>query len=214
LNALIIAAAALTPAAHAAPCAGFGDVDSASPFCPAVEWIRNRGVTLGCTASTYCPDLSVNRLSMAAFMKRLGDALTPQALTAEAVPGAIDLDAGVVVCQTADLAVTGFPRTAYADVTLTATAAAAVTLAADLVVSTDGGANWAALSPQPNRGSTAAGDWATLSDVSARDLDVGESVRFGARVTRGGSTGTAPLADSYCRIRVLVYSRTGATSPL
>ena len=151
---------------------------------------------------------------MAAFMKRLGDALTPASLTADVASGAIDLDVGLVACQTTDLGVTGFPRAAYADVTLSATAPADVTIAADLVVSTDGGANWTALSANPNRGSARANQWGTLSDVGAKDLDVGENVRFGARVTRGGATGSVDLADSRCQIRVLIYSRTGTTTPL
>ena len=39
--------------ALALPCAGFTDVDDTSPFCPNVEWLSNRGITLGC-AATRC----------------------------------------------------------------------------------------------------------------------------------------------------------------
>ena len=57
----------------AAACAGFVDVDSASPFCPSVAWVKSRGITLGCTdASHYCPNDPVTRLQMAAFLYRLG----------------------------------------------------------------------------------------------------------------------------------------------
>lgn len=35
-----------------APCAGFSDVDDASGFCPNVEWIRNRAITLGCRSAS------------------------------------------------------------------------------------------------------------------------------------------------------------------
>ena len=66
---------------HAAPCAGFDDVDDATgptaDFCEDVTWIRNRGVTLGCTATQYCPFQFVSRLQMAAFMHRLGESLFP-----------------------------------------------------------------------------------------------------------------------------------------
>ena len=62
----------------AAPCAGFIDVDTSSGFCQNVEWIKNRKVTLGCSIpQSYCPDEAVSRLQMAAFMNRLGTALTP-----------------------------------------------------------------------------------------------------------------------------------------
>src|SRR5688500_10440980 len=88
-------------ASHAAPCAGFTDVDDAvvgAGFCQNVEWLKNRQITLGCTSVTlYCPNDNVSRLQMAAFMNRLGNALTPVALTDTEAPGPIDLDAAPVV---------------------------------------------------------------------------------------------------------------------
>src|SRR5438477_9827195 len=36
----------------AAPCAGFTDVADTSGFCPNVEWLKNRQITLGCTSPT------------------------------------------------------------------------------------------------------------------------------------------------------------------
>jgi hypothetical protein len=52
---------------RATPCAGFTDVDDTHGFCGNVAWIKNRGVTLGCTSTTlYCPDGNVTRLQMAA----------------------------------------------------------------------------------------------------------------------------------------------------
>ena len=60
------------PVSNAAPCAGFTDVDTASPFCTNVAWMKSRNITLGCTATLYCPDQYVTRLQMAAFMYRLG----------------------------------------------------------------------------------------------------------------------------------------------
>ena len=68
----ILLALVAVPAA-AAPCTGFVDVDAASPFCAHVTWIKNRGITLGCTPNQYCPDDAVTRLQMAAFMNRLGN---------------------------------------------------------------------------------------------------------------------------------------------
>ena len=60
------------PAAQAAPCAGFDDVDDASAFCGNVAWLKNRAITLGCTPATnYCPGAPVSRLAMAAFLKEL-----------------------------------------------------------------------------------------------------------------------------------------------
>ncbi|MFO1302593.1 MAG: hypothetical protein U1F54_02620 [Burkholderiales bacterium] len=63
--------------AGAAPCAGFTDVDTSSPFCANVAWMKSRAITLGCTATLYCPNDAVSRLAMAAFLNRLGDVLLP-----------------------------------------------------------------------------------------------------------------------------------------
>ena len=114
--------ALVAPAALALPCAGFTDVDSTSAFCPNVEWIKNRGVTTGCTSSTlYCPTDSVSRLAMAAFMNRLGTALTPAMLRVDAAPGPVVLDSTPVVCETADFPATGFPRRVYVDLAFAGT---------------------------------------------------------------------------------------------
>ena len=56
----------------AAPCAGFTDVEDSSQFCVNVEWMKNRGITLGITPTLYGPDVLVTRLQMAAFLYRLG----------------------------------------------------------------------------------------------------------------------------------------------
>ena len=200
--------------ADAAPCAGFTDVESTSGFCANVEWIRNRGVTLGCSSSTlYCPDATVTRLAMAAFMNRLGTALTPVQLRVDDVLGAIDLDASPVVCQSDDFAVTDFPRRAYLDVAMSFISAFDVNFAADLAYSTDGGAIWTNVNTVTNRASVAANRWNGGSDIGYMDLAVGQTVRWGVRMTRGGLAGTADVSDSRCQFRVLVHSRDGLFSP-
>jgi hypothetical protein len=213
-TALSAVALLAAPLALALPCAGFTDVDDTSAFCPNVEWLKNRAVTTGCTSATlYCPTDPVSRLAMAAFMNRLGTALTPAQLRVDAAPGAVDLDANVVVCQTTDLAIAGYPRTAYVDLSMSATATADVGLAADLVISSDGGGTWTNLNSNANLGSVPANQWGGLSDVGYRELSVGQTVRFGARMTRGGLGGATDLTGSRCQLRALVYSRNGAASP-
>jgi len=205
----------LVPAAsQAAPCAGFTDVEDSSTFCPNVEWLKNRAITLGCTSTTlYCPNDAVIRLAMAAFMNRLGNAMTPVQLAVDASPGFIDLDATPVVCQTSDLAVANFPRTAYADVSFSGTAASDVTFAADLAFSTDAGVTWTKLNTNASRGSTPGGGWGNAADLGSRNLSVGSSVRFGLQMSRGGVAGATDIADSRCQLRALIYSRTGTSSP-
>ena len=67
-----------SPVAWGAPCAGFSDVDTSSPFCVDVQWLKNRAVTLGCTVGTYCPDQPLTRLQMAIFMNRFAQVVEPE----------------------------------------------------------------------------------------------------------------------------------------
>ena len=61
------------------------------PFCANVVWIKNRNITLGCAPGLYCPNDNVSRLTMAAFLNRLGDAvLPPKVLWVANVGGTFD----------------------------------------------------------------------------------------------------------------------------
>jgi hypothetical protein len=88
---MIVAATTLgvavaTPA-RAATCDGFADVDAAASYCGAVEWLKDRSITLGCDASNFCPGAAVTRAQMALFMNRLGDVVSPQLLSQTALIG-------------------------------------------------------------------------------------------------------------------------------
>ncbi len=103
--------ASLAFAARAdAACAGFTDVLQ-DQFCTNVTWMKNREITLGCTATTYCPHDPVSRLAMAAFMNRIGNVLTPAVLQAEESGASLDLLAAEhYVCQTGVLPAAAYGR--------------------------------------------------------------------------------------------------------
>ncbi len=65
---------ALATTVSAAPCAGFGDVDTGnSAYCAAVTYLKSKGITTGCgDGSNYCPNDYVTRLQMALFLQRMG----------------------------------------------------------------------------------------------------------------------------------------------
>lgn len=207
---VVLALAAST--AYAAPCVGFADLDDSSPFCRNVEWIKNRKVTLGCTAANYCPNDNVSRLQMAAFMNRLGAALTPIVLRAEILSGALDLDLLPVVCSTSDQTIADFPRRALVDASLSALAPAGVDIALRGVYSINGGASWQPLAAVQSIAFVPASQWGQASDVGVLDLAVGQTVRFGVQVGRNGA-GSTDLSDSRCVLRAQIGSRDGATTP-
>jgi len=70
--AAFVVASSVLPA-RAQTCTPFTDVGANDPFCTSIQWLFNRGVTLGCTAAQYCPAQFVRRDQMAAFMNRLAD---------------------------------------------------------------------------------------------------------------------------------------------
>jgi len=219
LTGLFTLPVALLPAVvHAAPCAGFTDVDDSSSFCPNVEWLKNRSVTLGCTSTTlYCPTDLVNRLSMAAFMNRVGTALTPAFLRKRDASTTLSLATERIVCVTDPFAVTGFPRTAIVQGMLNIyTPDAGLDVRAAVVVSTDNGTTWSLSGTEGNAygalhsGLTPADDL-SLYPTNFIDLNVGASYRFAIRATR--LSGTGAVVNLYCENLVQVHNRNGASSP-
>ena len=85
--------ASLASPVQAQICAPFTDVAAADGFCTSIQWMFNRGITLGCTSDQYCPAGTVRRDQMAAFMFRLGNVVHQQggnAFGATAVLGTTD----------------------------------------------------------------------------------------------------------------------------
>jgi hypothetical protein len=199
----------------AAPCSGFTDVDDSSVFCPNVDWLKNRAVTLGCTASTlYCPNEVVFRLSMAAFMNRLGAALTPVLLYNEASGASLDLDSPPqTVCATPQLPAAAYPRSAKASAVLTGNLSVPGTVGLRIVMSIDNGANWSPLNALPASVGGPNG-WVNAT-VWKGDVPLapGTGYRFGLRADRAGGTGTGDLGAWNCQLDVNVMSRLGATMP-
>ena len=209
--ALVAVLLAVASPSLAQPCSGFTDVAAGSPFCPNVDWLRNRGVTLGCTSATlYCPDDPVSRLAMAAFMNRLGNALTPVTVPVEQSGGAVDLSASPNLCETADQPIAGFPRSFMVWGTLTAKGAPDGDVIVQVVRSVNGGA-FAPTNQQGRNFSLRSPVWNGTSVVSSPqpdpqwNLDAGSTYRFALRVLRAGSTSN--LTSYHCHLIVERRSR-------
>jgi len=205
--------------ARAQNCAGFTDYPAAGQFCPNVEWLKNRGITFGCTATTYCPGDPVTRLSMAAFMNRLGRALAVEPLFVETGTGAIALTSNPpqIVCATADTAATSYPRSVTVVATLSGLSDSnPVAWRGGVYYSVDAGATWqpAALTGGM-RASSNANEWSNAVMEARADLVASASVRLAIGVLRDdilASTGN--LADGRCQLTATFFNRNGIAPPL
>ena len=206
--------------ASADPCSGaspFTDVPAAAIYCTNTEWLRNRSITLGCTATNYCPDDVVTRASMALFMNRLGAALTPEVFELTGSGSSINLDTmlpGNVFCNV-DLTVTGYPRRAVVLATISGLAAGALDFSAQVVVSVNGGLTWTPLFGQNSVHSGAAGSyWTNASFQAVANLNAGD-VSIGIHVKRmmGSVPSTANFGAYRCATRAVLLNRNGLASP-
>ena len=205
---------------HAQSCAGFTDVAASDPFCPNVEWLKNRSITLGCNAqgTQYCPADGVNRIAMAAFMNRMGKALTPDVLYADTNPGPVNIQGGntMFVCPTPPYAVTGFPRQAVANAVAYGIVDAPVTWSADLWYSTDMGATFAPMMIYPPAvTATTPGMMTTLSTFARANLNVGQTYIFALLIRESVDmpAGAGNFADLACEVMVQVGNRSSPSSP-
>jgi hypothetical protein len=198
-----------TEYAYSVQCDGFADVAGNSPFCASVSWMKNRGVTLGCGGGNYCPDNNVSRLSMAAFMKRLGDVLSGAAILRVQTSGALDFATVPVVCQTDPIAAANAPRRAVLDAVFAGLAGADSLARAELMVSEDGGATWASTQLFTPRATFRTGQWRSVRVAGHRDVEAGKTVRFGVQMSLPAGSGS--VTDSTCKLRVRLENSAGFT---
>lgn len=218
LLAFSMVALCVPPVLCAQPCAGFNDVDNASPFCPNVEWLKNRGVTTGCALTLYCPTQPVSRLSMAVFLQRLGNAIAPTVYAGYNAGSSLDLDASPVLCPTtfhtppfAQKAhgvgyVLGWTTPALSmDVTVTPVRRESLT-APWTPVSAVPGSSWSATGNGMRKGAVVL--------LPPQPLSPGVSVQWGLRVGRtAGSATSGDFLGWNCQIHVEFENRITTSSP-
>jgi hypothetical protein len=217
---LLVASLGLAHQAAAQSCAGFTDVAAASAFCPNVEWMKNRGITIGCTSSTlYCPNDFVTRLSMAVFMNRLGKALTPELLYREEIPGVIAIPAAAAaparICQSAVSTATAYPRSATIHAAISGLSnAASVSWRGGIAVSVNAGP-WTLVPNSEFRASSGANAWSFTAPDSTVAVNANTTLQVALTVGRddviAGTTGD--FANSRCQVVVEIENQNGSSSP-
>jgi hypothetical protein len=152
---------------------------------------------------------------MAAFMNRLGVALTPVVVHAEAAGGALDFEAAPpTLCATGQILPVAYPRSGRASAVVGAQFGAAATLAMRVVYSTDNGATWTPANAIP--ASVGGNDrWGNATIVTGDiAIEPAQAIRFGVRVQRDATgAGTADIAAWNCEIKAIVNTRTGTSAP-
>ena len=213
-HSLCLALCLLPMAVDAAPCAGFADVSDSDSFCPNVDWLKNRKITLGCGNGTnYCPGDFVTRLQMAAFMNRLGVVFTPLVLsTQESVPNPAN---GQVACVTADVSITDYRRFVSAISTATFSGMTSSTgfVAARNVFSQDGGQNWQSFDATDSQLDYAyapshAGGTITVTALGNERAIFASPFRFGVQLVT-----TDPVTQTWCQLRATITNRNGTNVP-
>lgn len=216
---LLLAGLAFPTLACADPCAGespFTDVPAAASYCTNTEWLRNRGITLGCTATTFCPDEPVTRASMALFLNRLGAIITPTIFDTTFINTSdVDLDASPAerVCTLLDN-IEDFPRKIIVHATFSGLASGPLDYQASLLRSTDGGMTYSTIANSLVINGTSGARWSNVTLVGEVNADVGE-LRVAIRVERanGAIASTDDFTQYRCDTRLIKFSRNGTASP-
>lgn len=204
---------AFAPIAAAQICAPFTDVAAASGFCTNIQWMHNRGITLGCTATAYCPNSGVTRASMALFLNRLGSALTADLRHVELVLPAVDPDLANALCATGAIVATPYPRQALVSIAFAGQSAGDLGYAARPLVSTDGGTTWNPVTNPASdvRESVAGAAWTNVATSGVYPIPAAQAVRFAIGVAR--HSGTADFTQARCQLTANVVNANGASSP-
>ncbi len=231
VNASVAATLAIAAGnANAQFCQNFGDVlQSDTLVCNAVEWVKNRAVTVGCgDGSNYCPNDDVTRAQMAIFMQRLGKALSPEVLSRQTfddgsgsgvtLPGESPAPA-LVRCLTPATAGVVYPRVAVANATFSALSDGnAAGFRVFLLVRPNGGAfaNFEPGVSVAHRGTAQAAVYGTAALTEQLALQPNTSYEFAIGVRRDdtGPATTGNFDALRCQLTVTVQNRNGTSSPL
>ena len=212
IGSLLVALSAvfLSHAAAASSCLGpspFDDVAQNDAICSNTEWLKNRGVTLGCTANLYCPLQSVSRAQMALFMNRLAVALVPSVNLTDDITTAVDLGLPSFHCVTPQYVITDFARQLVLIGHVSALLNAAGTYSATIVYNTTGVSNDfdQFATGTAERTAASAATYAHASTSTAVNLDVGTTYRFALRVLR--VNGATDAASVRCNLMQMLLPR-------
>ncbi len=197
-----------------APCGGFSDVNTGDSFCNSAEWLKNRGVTLGCTATDYCPTQTVSRAQMALFMQRLGDAISPAIYSDNVInTGALNIDNRPNFCTTPAFPPMNYPRVALLHWMFDGYADDALDARVYSRTSFDNLGSYATNEVAIPRLRVNERSWSTVSANVKVNIPAGSSPRFALRTDRINGSLSGNFSAGRCNISVILTSVNGGASP-
>lgn len=193
----------------------FSDVPTTAFYHNAVEWVKNRGITAGCAVGLYCPNDAVTRGTMAVFLQKEGQVLTPQLIDSTQFGATLDINTTAqIICQTTTTYTPTFPQQAVLLSRVDGAANGPLTYRNWPQYSTDGGTTW--LSGVLDFTNFTTADVNRSVENVNRDrvnLNQGTGYRFAVEVDKLSGTGTQ-LVDWGCVLHVDILNRNPATTPL
>lgn len=176
----------------------FGDVPNSNPFHDQIDFLAERGVTLGCGGGNFCPNANVTRQEMAAFLERSARALSPVVLAStETVPSLTGN-----ICET-ETHTAPFDQIAVLDASAYVfDSNAAGRVKAKPTVSVDGGSYFPVSDTFFMTESVADGESASTNSTGHYNLQAGRTYQFAV----GSLTGTA-AAETGCQLIVTISHR-------
>lgn len=194
---------------------GFNDVQDTDNFCNSAQWLKNRGISLGCGNGTnYCPNDNVTRAAMALFLNRTGVALTPKLVGRQAGTDAVALSPTqfVPVCFGGALPAVNYPQTARASGTISIPMVGpAVEM---FLVITFNGQPYQNMNAVSNRQTSPNGTVRLHWSSNPFDVPPGVTVGFAIGLSNPtGSVGALNLSAGLCALEAELVNRNPASAP-
>jgi hypothetical protein len=155
---------------------------------------------------------------MAAFMNRLGKALSPVSYYVAADGGsqAISTSSNVFMCVTAPIPAVSYRRNALVTARVSALADGnAMSWRGSMFYSVDGGNTWAGLGTQVGiRQSSAPGQWTHIAPNTVFTMQADRSYHFAIGISRDNIVAsTGNFAQSHCTLNAKVVDRRSGAAP-
>ena len=203
---------AATPAT-AQQCGTFTDVFTTDFYCEGTQWLRNRSITSGCGASTYCPNNPVSRAQMAFFLRQTGIVLTPQRQARQSGTAAANIPAGQfqAFCFGTALPAANYPRTAIArgHVNIPATGPQMGMFLAITFDNQPYGNMNSTFNVVTNPNGTTLMSWSS----DERPVPVGQTVGFAIGISNPAGAGTLNLSPGVCALDAEVNNANPTSAP-